>query len=434
VAHLTLPEQPRSLAYWQQVVRSNPKLQTLLTPKLSDWIPHQPHPKQAAFLWLQGREAFYGGAAGGGKSDALLMAALQYADVPGYSAILFRRTFADLDLPDAIMDRSLEWLSGTKAHWSSQGKQWTFPSGATLTFAYLATERDKYRYQSAQFQFIGFDELTQFPETQYLYLFSRLRRLKDGQVPLRMRSASNPGGIGHEWVKQRFIVEGRTFGRVFIAASLSDNPSLDQDTYRLSLAELDPHTRAQLLQGDWDTVAGTKFQREWFPIVAEAPADCKWVRYWDRAATEKGGDWTVGVKMGVKDGIFFLTDIQRTQSTPKVVEDLIKQTAEVDGLGVEIWMEQEPGSSGVDTIDNYRRRVLAGYTFRGDKVTGSKEERANPVSSQAEAGNIRLVRGTWIGAYLDEVSQFPGGSHDDQVDATSGAFSKLSGGSRVFLV
>ena len=214
------------------------------------------------------------------------MAALQYVDVPGYAAILFRRTFTDLMLPDAIMDRSQQWLLGTKAHWSQQNKQWTFPSGATLTFAYLDTERDKYRYQSAQFQFIGFDELTQFPETQYLYLFSRLRRLDQHQVPLRMRAASNPGGIGHEWVKQRFIIEGRTQGRVFIAASLSDNPSLDQEEYRQSLAELDPHTRAQLLEGDWDSIAGNLFRREWFEIVDAAPADCRWVRYWDRAATE----------------------------------------------------------------------------------------------------------------------------------------------------
>jgi len=362
------------------------------------------------------------------------MAALQYVDVPGYAAILFRRTFTDLMLPDAIMDRSQQWLLGTKAHWSQQNKQWTFPSGATLTFAYLDTERDKYRYQSAQFQFIGFDELTQFPETQYLYLFSRLRRLDQHQVPLRMRAASNPGGIGHEWVKQRFIIEGRTQGRVFIAASLSDNPSLDQEEYRQSLAELDPHTRAQLLEGDWDSIAGNLFRREWFEIVDAAPADCRWVRYWDRAATEakpgRDPDYTVGVLMGrSKDGIFYVQDVQRVRATPRGVESLVVATAEVDTRRVPIWMEQEPGSSGVDTIDTYTRRALSGFEFRGDKVTGSKETRARPLSSQAEAGNVKLVRGPWIGDFLNELAAYTGDAdnhaHDDQVDAASGAFNKL---------
>ena len=117
-------------------------------------------------------EALYGGAAGGGKSDALLMAALQYVDVPGYAALLLRRTYADLALPGALMDRAAEWLSGTDAKWNGQEKSWSFPSGATTTFGYMATDADKYRYQSAEFQFIGWDELTQFPSDPYLYMLS----------------------------------------------------------------------------------------------------------------------------------------------------------------------------------------------------------------------------------------------------------------------
>ncbi len=230
--------------------------------RLNKYMPHLPTPKQAAFLLLRHQEAFYGGAAGGGKSDALLMAALQYVDVPGYSAILFRRTFTDLMLPDAIMDRAATWLSGTDARFSAATRQWRFPSGATLTFGYLAHENDKYRYQSAQFQFIGFDELTQFRESQYLYLFSRLRRLEDSNVPVRMRSASNPGGVGHDWVKQRFIVEGRAAGRIYIPASLVDNPFLDQETYRQSLEQLDHVTRSQLLNGNWDEAQGNLFRRD----------------------------------------------------------------------------------------------------------------------------------------------------------------------------
>ena len=93
------------------------------------------------------------------------MAALQYIDVPGYRALLFRRTFADLNLPGALMDRARDWLGGTPARWNAHDHVWTFPSGASLTFGYLETERDKYRYQSSELQYIGFDELTQFGES-----------------------------------------------------------------------------------------------------------------------------------------------------------------------------------------------------------------------------------------------------------------------------
>ena len=198
-----------------------------MTPKLTQFIPHQPTAKQAAFLWLPNREALFGGAAGGGKSDALLMAALQYVDIPNYAALLLRRTYADLALPGAIMDRAEQWLTGTNARWNQQEKTWYFPSGSTLTFGYLQHEKDKYRYQSSEFQFIGFDELTQFTETMYTYLFSRLRRLENSNVPLRMRGATNPGGIGHAWVHERFVVSAKT-GRIFIPAKLADNPYLDQ--------------------------------------------------------------------------------------------------------------------------------------------------------------------------------------------------------------
>jgi hypothetical protein len=134
------------------------RLERLTTPRLTRYIAHRPAVPQATFLLLNCYEAMYGGAAAGGKSDALLMAALQYVDVPGYSAILFRRSYPDLALPEAIMSRSKEWLKQTDAHWNEQSKRWTFPSGATLSFGYLDIEDDKYRYASAEFQFIGFDE------------------------------------------------------------------------------------------------------------------------------------------------------------------------------------------------------------------------------------------------------------------------------------
>lgn len=242
------------------------RLEQALTPRLTPYIPHGPTPPQTAFLLLDALEAFYGGAAGGGKSDALLMAALQYVDVPGYSALILRRTFPELSQPGAIMSRSHEWLGQWRKHgvqWNEQKKRWTFPSGATLTFGYLRSIRDVYQYQGAEFQFVGFDELTQFPEEPYTYLFSRLRRPEQGplaQVPLRMRAASNPGNVGHGWVKNRLVMpDARQPGRVFIPAKLSDNPHLDRDTYVESLSHLGPILRRQLLDGDWAAFEGAAY-------------------------------------------------------------------------------------------------------------------------------------------------------------------------------
>jgi|CXWL01.1.fsa_nt_gi hypothetical protein len=217
---------------------------------VAPYLAQQATPRQQEFLDLACLEALYGGAAGGGKSSALLMAALQHVHVPGYSALLLRRTYADLALPGAIMDRSHTWLQGSGATWNGTDKRWTFPSGAVLTFGYLDTEKDKFRYASAEFQYIGFDELTQFPENWYRFLLSRLRRPVGITVPVRARAASNPGGIGHDWVRRRFV-EANDPDRRFVAANLRDNPHVDGDEYRRSLAQLDATTRRQLEDGVW---------------------------------------------------------------------------------------------------------------------------------------------------------------------------------------
>lgn len=385
----------------------------------TSYIPVTPTPKQLAFLLLPTLEALFGGAAGPGKSIALLMAALQYVETPGYAALILRKTYSDLSLPEALMDVAHKWLDGTDARWDAERHTWIFPSGASLSFGYLEHPQHKYRYQSAAFQFIGFDELTQFQETDYRYLFSRLRRSEGSSIPLRMRAASNPGNIGHEWVKQRFMVE-QGEDRVFLPAKIADNPYLDKESYIRSLDQLDPITRQQLLDGDWTArQQGGKFRREWFTITLSRPVGARWVRRWDMAATEakpgKDPDWTVGLLMGLtKNGSIYIADIRRMRGSPGACEALVKQTALTDGRDVAIRMEQEPGASGVKVIDDYRRRVLQGFDFKGVPSTGNKELRANPLSSQAEAGNVNLIQGPWIIAFLDELELFPQGAHDDQ--------------------
>lgn len=229
------------------------------------FIPHQPTGPQLKFLSLLCLDSLYGGAAGGGKSDALLMAALQFARVRDYSAIILRRTFADLRLPGALIDRSHRWLNGTGAKWNDQEHRWRFPSGASLQFGYAENARDVYRYDSSEYQFVGFDEATQFEEDQVRFMFGRLRRAGGIPVPLRFRLASNPGGPGHEFVKHRYGIGGDCpAGRAFVPARVDDNPHIDRDEYRRSLAELPALLRAQREDGDWDAVAGGRFRRETF--------------------------------------------------------------------------------------------------------------------------------------------------------------------------
>ena len=210
------------------------------------------------------------------NSHCLWFAALQYVNVPTYAALILRRSYAELAKPGALMDRSKTYLSAInaqlpeneRAKWNETNKQWTFPSGATITFGHMESENSKYNYASSEYSLIAFDELTTFTETQYTFLFSRLRKPKDGplkNVPLRMRSASNPGAIGHQWVFKRFVdPKTRKLDTVFLPASMKDNPSLDIDEYRKSLADTDPITRARIEKGDWNAAVQGKFLREWF--------------------------------------------------------------------------------------------------------------------------------------------------------------------------
>jgi predicted phage terminase large subunit-like protein len=353
--------------------------------------------------------------------------------VPGYNALILRKTFKDLAKPDALIPLSFQVLAGTEAEWNNQRHEWSFPSGATLSFGYCDAENDKYIYQGAQYQFVGFDELTQFSETQYLYVNSRVRRRANVDVLLRARGASNPGGLGHEWVKQRFITEENP-DRPFIPAKLEDNPDLDKESYIKSLDLLDLVTRAQLRHGDWRIrPEGNLFKRFWFKdILDKEPNDVvRWRRHWDLAATEpkpgKDPDWVSGCKLGLRmNGTYVIADMRRARMTPSKVEELVKSTAHIDGKSVEIGIEEEGGASGKLVVDYYQRVVLLGHAVYGERPSGDKVTRAQPLSAAVEQGRVALVRGSWINEYLDELCAFPVVDHDDQVDATTGAFNAIS--------
>ncbi len=416
------------------------KILDYLEPREPKFCPEKPSLTQKVFLRTNSIEALFGGAAGGGKSSALLMSALQYIDVPNYSAILFRRTFADLALPGALMDRFKTWMSNyDDVHWNANSYVATFPSGARISFGYLNNTNDYLRYKGSEFQFIGMDEVTEIREADYRYLFSRLRRPASGplsSVPLRMRAASNPAP---NWVRQRFIVEGKQSGRIFVPSLLTDNPGIDAESYRQALQALDPVERKRLEFGDWwSTTLGSLFDRTHFVLidpvdVPNVTSSARAIRFWDLAATEPSSsnpdpDWTVGTLMLFDQGIAYVLDVRRIRAKGEKVEQLIAQTAYEDGHAVSIRMEQEPGSSGKALIDQYARYVVPGYDLMGIRSTGDKLTRARPFAAAVANGNVRVVRGPWLTDWLDEFSSFPeAANHDDQVDSAVGAFTYLAG-------
>jgi predicted phage terminase large subunit-like protein len=191
------------------------------------------------------------------------------------------------------------------------------------------------------------------------------------------------------------------------------------------------------MHGDWEIPDdGDLFKRDWFTVVEPhqlPPKGRQAVRYWDLAATEpstsnRDPDWTVGLRLEWhrETGDFFITDIVRERRGPGAIEEIVKGTAVRDGRGVAILIEQEPGAAGVQAADRYKRHVLAGYTVKPVRVTGDKLTRAIPVAAAAENGLLKLVRGRHTTAFLDELTAFPHGRHDDCVDALAGAHEAVS--------
>jgi phage terminase large subunit-like protein len=296
--------------------------------KWSKYIPKVPTPKQlAGMMMVNVKELLYGGALGGGKSEFLAMEALRFCDLPGFSSIIFRRQLTDLSMPGALMERIGQWLGPHKqagaCRYDGEQHTWSFKTvwpgtdipgpEAKLQFGYIGGAEIRHRYQSAEYQLVAFDELGQWPDNvDYLFMHTRIRKNvcpihgKDStgnpnyvsnchhctvlsQIPLRMRSASNPGMV---WVKKRFgikpdpslyttprqallaIAEGKKVKWVgtdpearFLASYLWDNPHLDWNSYNKMLKELPEHQRSQLQDGNWEARVNSRFKRQWQQFV-----------------------------------------------------------------------------------------------------------------------------------------------------------------------
>ena len=241
-----------------------------------------PQPRQYDFMVRPEDEALYGGAAGGGKSDALVIEATRQVHIPHYKALILRKTYPQLT---ELIEKSQRYYSVAfpKAKYNESKHTWYFPSGAKIVFGSMQHSKDKLNYQGKAYDFIAFDELTHFTYDEYIYLSSRNRANGDG-TRVYMRATANPGGIGHGWVKERFITaaepmttiwegvkvehEGKTEtryrSRIFVPSSVFDNKILleNDPEYLTRLASMPEAERKALLYGDWDSYSGQYFA-EW---------------------------------------------------------------------------------------------------------------------------------------------------------------------------
>jgi len=403
----------------------------------------------------------------------LLLEPIRYIQKRGFGGVIFRRTHVQIRAEGGLWDESEKMYIHLHGAPKESVLKWDFPAKTTIQFAGLEYDKDVYNWQGAQITYMGFDELTHFTRKQFFYMLSRNRStcgvrpyvrattnpdadswvaefiswwIGDDGFPIYERSGKIRWFIqqedsliwadsSNELLQQYPYEQYKTIPKsvTFIPARLEDNKILMKKDpgYEGNLMAQTRVERERLRWGNWKVKfkSGDMFKREWFEIIDIIPQNMRKCRSWDLAATavtekkKQDPDWTVGLLIGELKGQYYVLDVARTRKSPLGVEELITQTAQMDGYGVEINMEQEPGSSGVNTIDHYARVILKGYNFKGKPSTGSKVERAKPASAAAERGNIKLLRAPWNAPFLSELEVFPSkDDHDDQIDALSSGF------------
>jgi predicted phage terminase large subunit-like protein len=444
---------------------------------------------QTAFLNSKAHIAVYGGQAGGGKTWALLVEAARHVDVPGYGAVIFRRTSPQITNEGGLWDESMGLypkLGGVPRHtldWQFRRKDGELKDAANIGFRHLQHEKDKLTWQGSQIAMLGFDELTHFTESQFFYLLSR-NRSTCGVTPY-VRATTNPvpsddpiGGWVNRmiswWIDQEtglaipersgivrwFIRRQRDliwsdskealiekYGRpdldihhvdqpvlpksfTFIPARLSDNPTLLQidPSYRANLLALPDVERERLAEGNWNAKvqAGLFFKIGRLTTITTIPASLEYCRAWDLAATDGAGDWTVGAKLGRDaSGVYYIVDIQRGQWETGYRDEVIRATTELDGNCV-IRVPQDPGAAGKSEAHRLGT-MLAGRIVKKSRVTGDKATRAAGFASQVNIGNVRIFNGWWATGLTQRLDAFPTrGVPDDEIDALADAFYELA--------
>jgi predicted phage terminase large subunit-like protein len=424
---------------------------------------------QEKFLASQADIVIFGGAAGGGKTWALLMQPLRHMGNAQFGGVIFRRTSPQIRNQGGLWDESTQIFPLLNAQPKQTVLEWLFPSGAKLKFAHLQYDLDVHDWQGAQVPFIGFDQLEHFSQSQFWYMLSRNRSLC-GVHPY-VRATVNPDAdswvakLIEWWIDQKtgFPIEERSgvvrwFTRVndvitwadtreelqtdeqepksltFIPSKLSDNKILmEKDPgYLANLRAQSLVDRERLLEGNWKIVAtaGKIFNRDWFEIVDAVPAGGKEVRFTDLAATEKklnnnDPDYTASCKMRRVGDTYYVLDATAAQVGPTASDTAMVNRASQDGKACLQRWEEEGGASGKrDTA--HITKLLAGYDCKGIRPEGDKIVRAKPLAAQAEAGNVKLLRGAWNDRWVNHMHGQPELPHDDEMDAASGAFNELT--------
>lgn len=433
----------------------------------------QPGP-QEAFLASRADIVIYGGAAGGGKTYALLLEPLRHLNNGKFGGVIFRREAAQITNEGGLWDTALALYPQCGAQpFKSPKLGLRFPSGMRLTFGHLNRETDVLAWQGSQIPFIGFDELTHFERSQFFYMLSRNR--SDSGVPGYLRATTNPDAdswvaeliawwIGPDgypindrsgivrWFlriddalvwgddpraleRQHGAALGDAKSLTFISARITDNPALlnNDPSYLANLRALSRVERERLLGGNWKIrpAAGLYFPRADAQILPVVPADVvAWARGWDFAATEPSDtnpdpDWTVGIKIGRRrNGRYVIAHVVRQRVRAAKVRDLVQSTAAGDGYGVRISVPEDPGQAGKEQASNYVQ-LLPGYPVMRRRQSSDKVTRAEPLAAQWQIENVDIVAGPWVETLLDEFEAFPDVKHDDQVDAAADAFATL---------
>lgn len=436
----------------------------------------EPQPKQLQALRSSADIAIFGGAAGGGKTWALLVEPLFHIANPQFGALLFRRTYPQITLEGGLWDESEEIYPFAGAQMTKGNLRWQFPSGATVVMRSMENETDRYNYDGAQIPLICFDQLESFTEKQFFYMLSRNRSTCGVRPYVRASCNPQPGWLANFiqwwWDEQTGYAipersgQVRWFCRVgdgirwagsavelkrkhpgvepksvtFIFSKLTDNAVLMKKDpgYLSNLMALPLVDRERLLGGNWKiSIAGNLFKREWWKFVDALPAGCfNKCRFWDIAATApepgKDPDWTAGALVCEFQGDIFIADVQHFQGTPLVNELRIKATAELDGPMVKVRMEQEGGASGKSLSGDeghYARNILVGFDYAGVPSSKKKILRWAPLSAAVEQGRVFLVRGKWNQDFVDELEGCKGEDEkNDQCDAASGGLEAIRTG------
>lgn len=431
---------------------------------------------QELFLSSPADIVIFGGAAGGGKTWALLIEPVRHQDNRNFGAVIFRRTYTQITNEGGLWDEAADVYTLLDARPNETALEYEWPSGMTVKFAHMQHAKDRFAWKGAQIPLIEFDQLEDFEEEMFWYMLSRNRSARAGIRPY-VRATVNPvpdddpvGGWLNKliawWINQEtgypihdrsgivrwfirrneelhwapapeFLLDdfpdSQPKSLTFIPARLEDNQILERADpgYRAWLMALPLVDRERLLGGNWKirATAGLMFDRAWFKILPTRPNDVvRWVRYWDKAGTEKGGKYSAGVLIGQRPNKdIVIADVVRGQWSSFNRERTIAQTAAIDAplVHVTIWVEQEPGSGGKESAENTVLN-LQGHDVHADRVTGDKLTRAKPLSAQAEAGNVYLVSGPWNEQFLSEAHRFDGITGVmDQIDAAAGGFNKL---------